>query len=117
MAGEEPRHLLRRFDMPLGIGFEAEAGLGNGTFLADAGEHVLKGAAVRGVIEHRIGGDERCACAPAEFGECCDAGAIVAAIAMPRREIKGRFFAERVLDAAKLDFEVSFVMPAKAGIQ
>src|SRR5262245_17704645 len=103
--------------MPLGIGFEAETGFGNGAFLADAGEHVLKSAAVRGVIEHRIGGDERSAYSPAEFGERCDAGAIVAAIGVPCREIEGRPRPDRLLDAAKLRFKISLVMLAKAGIQ
>ena len=100
MAGEEPRHLLRRLYMPLGIGLEAEAGIGNGAFLADAGEHVLKGAAVGGVIEHRIGGDEGDTRAPAEFGQSGDAGAIVAPVGMPRREIEGSALAERFIDAA-----------------
>ncbi len=117
MAAEEPRHLLRRFDMPLGIGFEAEAGLGNGAFLADAGEHVLKGAAVRGVIERGVGGNEWKPRALAEFGECRDAGTIVATIGMPRREIEPRRRAQRLPYATKLLFIISFVMPAKAGIQ
>ena len=117
MAGEEPRHVLRRFYMPLGIGLEAEAGLGDGAFLADAGEHVLKGAAVGGVIEHRVGGDERDARAPAAFGQSGDVGAIVAPITMPRREIEGGPRAECLLDAAELFLAISFVMPARAGIQ
>ena len=78
------------FEMALGIGLEARAGLGDRAFLADAGEHVLQGAAVGGVIEHVVGGDERDARAPAEFDECCDAGAIVAAIRVPCREIESR---------------------------
>ena len=55
--------------MPLGIGFELEPGFGNRAFLADAGEHVLQGAPVGRVIEHRIGGDEGNASARGELGE------------------------------------------------
>ena len=69
MAGEQPRHVLCRFDMPLGIGFELEPRLMDGAFLADAGEHVLQGTPVGGVIEHRIGGDEGSAGARGEIGE------------------------------------------------
>ena len=58
MAGEQPRHLLRRFQMPLGIGFELQPCVMDRAFLADAGEHVLQGPAMGGVIEHGIGGDE-----------------------------------------------------------
>ena len=58
MAGEQPRHFLRRFQVPLGIGFELQPCVMDGAFLADAGEHVLQGPAMGGVIEHRIGGDE-----------------------------------------------------------
>ena len=58
VAFEQARHLMWRFQVPLGIGLEAEARFGNRAFLADAGEHVLQRAAVRGVVEHGIGGDE-----------------------------------------------------------
>ena len=43
VAFEQARHFVRRLQVPLGIGFEAEARLVNGAFLADAGEHVLEG--------------------------------------------------------------------------
>ena len=90
MAGEQTCHVLRGFDVALGIGFKLEPCFGNRAFLADAGEHVLQGTPVGGVIEHRIGGDERDAGARGEIGERCDAGAIVAAITVPRREIETR---------------------------
>ena len=98
MAFEQARHLLRRLQVPLGIGLEAEARVVDRAFLADAGEHVLQGAAMRRVIEHGIGGDEGYADARGEIGERCDAGAIVAAIRMPRREIE-LVPHERLLDA------------------
>ena len=43
---------------------------------------------MRRVIEHAAGGDEGNADARGEIGERCDAGAIVAAIRMPRREVE-----------------------------
>ena len=45
--------------MPLGIGLKAQAGLGNGAFLANAGEHVLQRPAFRTMIEDVIAGDHR----------------------------------------------------------
>jgi hypothetical protein len=51
------------------------------------------------VIEHRIGGDEGNANAPAERGQRGDARAIVAAIGMPRRKIDARADPKRLLDA------------------
>ena len=74
--------------MPFGIGFETEAGFRDRAFLADAGEHVLEGTAVGRVIEHPAGGDEGI-CARRETCQRFDAGAIVAAIGMPRGEIEG----------------------------
>ena len=63
-AGEQPRHLRRRLEMPLGIDRQPEAGFGDRAFLADAGEHVGKRPAFRHVIEHVVDGDERrAACA------------------------------------------------------
>ncbi len=103
--------------MPLGIGFEREPRLGKSAFLADAGEHVLQRAPVRRVIEHRIGGDQGDASARGELGERGDAGPVVAAIGMTRREIEVSERTKCLLDESQLIFEISFVMPAKAGIQ
>jgi len=101
--------------MPLGIGLKFQPSVMNGAFLADAGEHVLEGAPVGRVIEHAAGGDEGRSYAGCQLGERGDAGAIVAAIRVPRREIEAR--RERLLDAQKVRFEISIVMPANAGIQ
>ena len=90
MAGEQPRHLLAGFEMPLGIGFEREPCLVDGAFLADRGEHVLERAAMRGVIEHGVGGDEGQAGSLRQLRQRLDAGAVVAAITMPRGEIEAR---------------------------
>jgi hypothetical protein len=88
--------------MPLGIGLEAEARFVNGAFLADAGEHVLQLASMRGVVEHGIGGNEAQAYAACELGECFDAGAIIAAIGVARGEVESRLRAKRLLDAPEL---------------
>ena len=42
MAAKQPRHLLRRLQMALGIGGEAIAGFGNRAAFADAGQHILQ---------------------------------------------------------------------------
>ncbi len=115
VAREEPRQFLGRLQVPLGIGFEAEARFWKRAFFPNAGEHVLQGAAVGRVVEHGTGGDQRRARALPELGEGLDAGAVVAAIGMPRGEIeRGR--GQRLLDAPELGFAVD-VMPAQAGIQ
>ena len=80
---------LGGFQMPLGIGFETEAGFVDRAFLADAGEHVLQRAAVGGVIEHAARGDEGDIRARRKLRQGFDAGAIVAAIRMPCGEIEG----------------------------
>jgi hypothetical protein len=59
VGGEQPRHLRGRLDVPLGVRLEPEAGLRNRARLADAGEHVLQGAARGVVVEHVPGRDER----------------------------------------------------------
>ena len=62
------------------------------------------------MIEHGIGGDERCSGARRELRQCGDAGAIVAAIRVTGGEVKPRVWSQRLLDAAELWFEVEFVV-------
>ena len=69
MAFEQARHLLRRFEVPLGIGLQAQARVVDRAFLADAGEHVLQGTAMGRVIEHAAGGDEGNTDARGKIGE------------------------------------------------
>ena len=57
---EQARHLGRRLQMPLGIGFQEAAGRIDGQVLADAGDDVLQRPRFGGVIEHVVDGDERC---------------------------------------------------------
>ena len=104
VAGEEPRNFLRRFQVPLGIGLELQPSVMDRAFLADAGEHVLQGAAVACVIEHGAGGDEGKANARRQLRKRFDAGAVVAAIRVTGGEVKP-CGAQRLLDAAELGFE------------
>ena len=76
--------------MPLGIGFELQPCVMDRAFLADAGEHVLQGPAVGGVIEHGVGGDEGKAHARRQLRQRCDAGAVVAAIRVTGGEVEAR---------------------------
>ena len=58
-AAEQPRHLLRAFQVALRIGFEQPAGRIDGDVLTDAGHDVLQWSPLRRVIEHVVDGDER----------------------------------------------------------
>ena len=58
-AGEEPGHFGGRFQMPLAVGLQPQAGVMDGAGLADAGQHVLQVPAVRAVIEDVVGGEHR----------------------------------------------------------
>ena len=87
IAAEEPRHLGGRFQMALGIGDEAKAGLVDGAMLADAGQHILQRPPLGDVVEHVVDGDER---QPGSLGQRRQAGEaprIVAAIEMLGGEI------------------------------
>ena len=111
VAFEQARHFMRGFQMPLGIGFEAEARVRDRAFLTNASEHVLKGAAVGRVIEHAPRGDEGRSCARRKPSQRRDAGAVAAAIRMLCCEIEGRARRKRLFEAAELVFEWG-VMPA-----
>ena len=87
MATEKPRHLLRRFQMALGIGGEAIAGFLDRAAFADAGQHVLQRTPLRYVVEHIVGCDERQPGRLAKSGEADEAPHIVAAIEVVHREI------------------------------
>ena len=86
-AREQPRHLGRRFQMPLGIGVEEIARGRDRDLLADAGDDVLQRAAVGGVIMDVIGGEDRAALATRDPVEAFDPRRIVAAIEPARRDM------------------------------
>ncbi len=70
------------FEMPLGIDGEPQARLGDGAFLADAGDDVGERPALRRVIEDIVDGDERRAEPLAEFGQQAEPARLVAAMIM-----------------------------------
>ena len=104
VAAEQARHLQRPLEMPLGVGFQLEAGLADGRLLAHAGEHVLQRAAVRRVVEHVAGSDERRAATRCQRGERGDARPIIAAIGVARRQVQRRP-AQRLLHSPQLLFK------------
>ncbi len=87
MIAEQPLHLDGRFQVSLGIGREAEPGLGDGAAFADAGDDVLQPAAFPHVVEHVVAGDERQAGAVGERGEAMEALRVISTIEMLARDI------------------------------
>ena len=87
MQPKEPRHLRRRFQVPLSVRFQPQARLGDGAALADAGDDVLQRSTAWYVIEHVVGGDQRHAAGLREAGQASEPFAIVATIEMRAREI------------------------------
>ena len=65
-AGEEALHLLRRLEVPLGIGMEQVPGLGDGGLVADRGHHILQRTPLGLMIMHVVGGEQR---QPVGFGQ------------------------------------------------
>ena len=104
---------MRRFQVPLGIGFEAKTSLGYGAFLANRSEHVLKVSPVGCVIEHAIGGYDGNSSLFPKFGKRGDAGSIISEIRMPRRKIEPRARSKCHLGAPELVFEPLIVMPGQ----
>ncbi len=77
MAGKEPGHFPWTFEMPLGIGGEAETGFFQRHMLADAGDHIEHQASIRLVIAHIIAGDHGSAVPAGECGNAVEPGAVL----------------------------------------
>ena len=58
-GGEQPGHLGRRLQVPLGVGGEDEARLADGAPFTDAGEDILQRPLLGRVIKDIAGGDDR----------------------------------------------------------
>ena len=58
-AAEQPRHFGRAFEVPLGIGLQQLPGCGDRGFVPDRGHHIVQRTAVRGVVQHVVGGEDR----------------------------------------------------------
>ena len=59
VIAEQPRHLVSRLEMALGIGLETAADALDRGLLADAGQHILQHPLLGMVIEHVVGRDQR----------------------------------------------------------
>ena len=108
VSGEKPRHVGWRLEMALGVGREPQAGLADAHALADAGQHVLERASVRGVIEHVPRRHEGHAAPSPQRVERGNVRAIVATIGVRGREIESRA-AERCLEAPQRRLEAVVV--------
>ena len=85
VVGEQARHFGAGLQVPLGVGLEAIAGVGNGALLADADEHVGERPAIGAVVERVGSGNERCARMRGQLGELGQAPAFVAAVGESRQ--------------------------------
>ncbi len=85
-GAEQARHVVRRFEVALGIRFETAAGIVEGEMRADAGDDVLQRAPLRRVIEHVAHRDERHIRRGRERGEAGEPAGVVAAIEHARAE-------------------------------
>src|ERR1700683_1207782 len=72
--------------MPLCIDGEPEARLGDGAFLADAGDDIAKRPAFRHMIGNVVDGDERRARVRAEFSQKSEPARFVATVIMDAGE-------------------------------
>ena len=88
IVAEQPRHLLGRLQVALGVGEQAEAGVMDGAVLADAGEHVLQGPAPGRVRMHVVGRHQGCAAVLGKPGEGGHPAGVVATIKIVRNEVE-----------------------------
>ena len=86
-VGEEAAHLLGRLQVPLGVGLQQVARAVDPGAVADAGHHVLKGAALGHVVAHVARGEDRAAVGLRHRVETVHARAVVAAMAHRRRHV------------------------------
>ncbi len=83
---KQPRHLIRRFEISFGIGFQLLADRMNRRFLANAGEHILQRTPCGVMIQHLVGRQQRYAGRDGDAVKPGKAADIVAAIQQARRE-------------------------------
>ena len=89
-AREQPRHLRRRLQMPLGVGVEPIAGGPDRHFLADAGDDVLQRPAIGRMVMDIVGGEDRAAVRARQPIQPLDPRRVVAAIKPARRGMAER---------------------------
>ena len=88
MVPEQARHLVRRFEVALGIGVQERRRVPDPHMLADAGEHVLQRPPVGVVVVDIVGRERPDPGVAREARELGEAGGIVAGIAMGQGEIQ-----------------------------
>jgi len=79
-VAEQSRHLLRRFEIALRIGFKLFADRIDRRFLANAGEHVLQRAARGVMIQHLVGRKQRHMSSQSEARKLLEAPPVITAI-------------------------------------
>ena len=89
MVAEEVGELGGGLEVPLGVGFEAPAGVVDGAVFADAGERVVEAAARRVVLVDVAGGDEGKTVRGGQGGEVGEAAVVVAAMVVGGGEVEG----------------------------
>ena len=77
---EQALHFLRRLEVPFGIGLEQMPGPRHRGLVPDRGHHILQGAAMGGVVEHVVGGEDREAVGFGESIEGFDPGNVAAGV-------------------------------------
>jgi hypothetical protein len=87
VATKKVRHGLGVFEMPLGVGLEAEAGLVDGAVRANAGDQVEQRLAAGSVHAHVVGRDQRRAARPGQDGKGLEAPGVAAAVEALRRQV------------------------------
>ena len=83
MVAEQPRHLLRGFQVTLGIGLQGKARLVDAAAETNAGHHVLQRTPIGQVVEHVVGGHHR----QRQLGHRAQTARIIATIAAVGGEI------------------------------
>jgi hypothetical protein len=84
MVAEQPAHLLRGFQVALGIGLQGNARLVDAAAKTNAGHHILQWASIWQVVEDIVGGHHR----QWQLGQRAQSASIVTTIAAVGGEIR-----------------------------
>ncbi len=79
-GGEQALHFPGGLEVPFGIGGKQVPGLGDGGLVPDRGHHIVQRAAMRGVVEHVVGGEDLEAVGLGKGIERSDAGNVIAGV-------------------------------------